>query len=114
MYADKITQSMNRAISETNRRRKIQSDYNELHGIEPRSIYKKISDLLMATRIGETQERYGKGKKHKFELKFEGKELPGLIQALEDEMRAAADEMRFEYAAQLRDRIGELKGLPLR
>jgi excinuclease ABC subunit B len=114
MYADKITESMNRAISETNRRRKIQSDYNELHGIEPRSIYKKISDLLMATRIGETQERYGKGKKHKFELKFEGKELPGLIQALEDEMRAAADEMRFEYAAQLRDRIGELKGLPLR
>jgi len=114
MYADKITESMNRAISETNRRRKIQSDYNELHGIEPRSIYKKISDLLMATRIGETQERYGKGKKHKFELKFEGKELPGLIQALEDEMRAAADEMRFEYAAQLRDRIRELKGLPLR
>ena len=115
MYADKITNSMSRAISETNRRRKIQSEYNELHGIEPRSISKKISDLLMATRIGETQERYGKKhRKHKFELRFESKELPGLIQALEDEMRTAADELRYEYAAQLRDRIRELKGLPLK
>ncbi len=115
MYADKITKSMNRAISETNRRRKIQSEYNELYNIEPRSISKKISDLLMSTRIEERQEKYGKEQnKHKPELKFESKELPGLIQALNDEMRAAAEELRFEYAAQLRDKIRELKGLPLR
>ena len=115
MYADKITKSMNRAISETNRRRKIQSEYNELYNIEPRSISKKISDLLMSTRIEERQEKYGKEqKKHKPELKFESKELPGLIQALTDEMRAAAEELRFEYAAQLRDKIRELKDLPLK
>jgi len=114
MYADKVTQSMNRAISETNRRRTIQSDYNVLHGIEPRSISKKISDLLMATRIGETQDLYDKNKKPKIDIKYKSNELPGLIQALEDEMRLAADELRFEYAAQLRDRIKELRNLPLR
>jgi excinuclease ABC subunit B len=114
MYADNITDSMKRAINETNRRRKRQHDYNVAHGINPISVQKKVSDILSAAGIAsESSTPYqGKKKRGKIARDLTGmpaEELPRLIQALEEEMREAARELRFEYAARLRDEIDELK-----
>ncbi|GFP41392.1 excinuclease ABC subunit B [Candidatus Hakubella thermalkaliphila] len=110
MYADTITEPMRQAISETNRRRMIQTRFNVEHGIEPKSIYKKVSDILTATRVGEGGARYEArptGVSRRPDISE--KDLPGLIQALEEEMRIAAEELRFEYAARIRDEIREIK-----
>lgn len=97
MYADRITDSMKRAIDETNRRREIQQKYNEEHGIVPRTIKKAVSDVIAATvESDDTPETTNVTK---------------LIVHLEDEMRLAAEELRFEDAAKLRDRIKRLKKL---
>ncbi|MGH2795733.1 MAG: helicase-related protein, partial [Actinomycetota bacterium] len=113
MYADGFTDSMQKAISETNRRRHKQVKYNEQHGIDPQSIRKKVSDILQAAGLAaEAPTPYKTGKKKRASRDLTGvprDELPRLIQALEEEMREAAKELRFEYAARLRDEINDLK-----
>lgn len=107
MYADKITDSMKKAIDETKRRRSIQEAYNEKHGITPKTIVKKIPELIRATQVAEEEETYitkvTKGKK------LTKAELEKLIASLEEEMKEAAKALDFERAAELRDMIFELK-----
>jgi excinuclease ABC subunit B len=113
MYADEVTDSMQKAISETNRRRHKQVNHNKEHGIDPQSIRKKVSDILQAAGLAaESPTPYKTGKKKRASRDLTGvprDELPRLIQALEEEMREAARELRFEYAARLRDEINDLK-----
>ena len=113
MYADEVTDSMQKAISETNRRRHKQVNYNSKHGIDPQSIRKKVSDILQAAGLAaEAPTPYKSGKKKRASRDLTGvprDELPRLIQALEEEMHEAARELRFEYAARLRDEINDLK-----
>ena len=103
MYADRITPSMQAAISETERRRKIQDEYNQLHGIEPKTVIKSIRDLIeisspTAERKGRTGVKMTKAEKEKE------------IARLEKQMKEAARMMEYEYAAVLRDQIIELRG----
>ena len=107
MYADKMTDSMKKAIDETKRRRLIQEEYNQQHGIVPKTIIKKIPDIIRATQAAEEEETYvtkvTKGKK------LTKAELDKLIATLEVEMKDAAKALDFERAAELRDTIFELK-----
>ena len=100
MYADNMTGSMQRAIDETERRRRIQSAYNEKHGIVPKTIKKDVAELL------EISKDAGAAKKEKL-TKSEREEM---IRKLERDMREASKRLEFEYAAMLRDRIIELRG----
>jgi excinuclease ABC subunit B len=113
MYADQVTDSMQRAISETNRRRQKQLRHNKEHGIDAQSIRKKVSDILQASGLAaEAPTPYKTGRKKRASRDLTGvpkDELPRLILALEDEMHEAAKELRFEYAARLRDEINDLK-----
>ncbi|GAB4477543.1 MAG: excinuclease ABC subunit UvrB [Anaerolineae bacterium] len=104
MYAEKITDAMQAAIDETNRRRAKQIAYNEAHGIEPQSIVKAVHDLTERVR---TQTAAAAGIPTAAELP--GDELERLIGQLEDQMKAAAAELEFEKAALLRDQIFELR-----
>ncbi|TCW39129.1 excinuclease ABC subunit UvrB [Laceyella sacchari] len=106
MYADKITDSMRRAIEETERRREIQMKYNEEHGITPQTIRKKVHDVIEATKVAEDQAEYQVGKEMK---KLSKGERLKLIEQMEKEMKQAAKELNFERAAELRDLILELK-----
>ena len=107
MYADKMTDSMKKAIDETKRRRSIQEAYNEKHGIVPKTIVKKIPDIIRATQAAEEEESYVtkllKGKK------ISKVDREQLIKNLEAEMKEAAKALDFERAADLRDTIFELK-----
>lgn len=103
MYADELTQSMEKAISETNRRRKIQMAYNEEHGITPKSIQKEIRDDIKATIVDEAAEKYDIGK--------DGKTIDDVIDELTTQMLSYAAKMEFEEAAKLRDEIKELEKL---
>lgn len=105
MYGDKITDSMQRAMDETSRRRSIQQQYNEEHGIVPKTIIKEIRDLISISKVAEDTETYDTTS---FEdlSKSERKEL---IAKMEEEMREAAKTLDFETAATLRDTILELK-----
>jgi excinuclease ABC subunit B len=104
MYADTITDSMRRAIDETNRRRQIQVEYNEEHGIEPRSIVKAIKDLTDQVRaVAEEKAEYV------IATDMPKDELARLVEQLEKQMKAAAAELEFEKAAILRDQIFELR-----
>ncbi len=106
MYADKITDSMKKAISETNRRRRIQVEYNEKHGIEPQTIRKAIHDVIEATTVAEESAKYGV----KDDIEHLRKEdIVRLISALEEEMKDCARAMQYERAAELRDKIVELR-----
>lgn len=106
MYADTITNSMSRAISETNRRRKLQMEYNIEHGIEPKSIIKGVRDVLEATKVAEESTKYFiRGD----EDSMSKEDLEKLIAKLMKEMRTAASDLQFERAAELRDKITELK-----
>ena len=107
MYADRVTDSMQRAIDETERRRKVQIAYNEKHGIVPASIVKAVRDLTDRVRA-ETQAR---PEEDVSLAALSDEELARLIRELEREMKAAAQELEFEKAALLRDRLFELKGL---
>jgi excinuclease ABC subunit B len=111
MYADEVTESMRRAIGETQRRRKIQLDHNREHGVDPQTIRKKVSDILLgleAEHLGAPKrERRRRGRRERPELPRE--ELARLIQTLEEEMHEAAKDLRFEYAARLRDEIRDLR-----
>ena len=102
MYADELTESMEKAISETNRRRKIQSEYNKEHGITPQTIKKDIRDTIKATMVEEISEKYNVD---------ENETIEDIITKLTDEMLKYASEMEFEKAAELRDRIKELENL---
>jgi excinuclease ABC subunit B len=111
MYADEVTDSMRRAIGETQRRRKIQMEYNREHGIDPQTVRKKVSDILLSLRAedlgGKAPERKRRGRREHPELPRE--ELERLIQTLEEEMHEAARDLRFEYAARLRDEVKDLR-----
>ena len=118
MYADQFTKSMQNAISETNRRRGLQLAYNEANNINPQTIRKAVTDILSLIRPDETAPVPGKDqrKRRPEEIKRmkELAELPEdqlrrLIDTLEDEMMEASAELRFEYAARLRDEIKDLK-----
>jgi len=98
MYADEVTDSMKRAIEETERRRRIQMEYNRRHGITPKGIKKEIRTILKETPMVEKGERLPAG------------ELKRVIEELQREMRRAAKELRFEEAARIRDEIRRLKG----
>ena len=110
MYADNVTESMKRAINETNRRRRAQSEWNEAHGIDPQTVRKRVSDILELV-----QSEAPKGDRRRREVEprrpidLEGDDLTRLIMSLEDEMHEAAKELRFEYAARLRDEVNELR-----
>jgi excinuclease ABC subunit B len=106
MYADTITDSMRRAISETNRRRKIQMDYNRKHGITPRSVEKGVRDVIEATKAAEDTEKYGISSQEDL---LGRNEIIKLIDKLTSEMKRAAADLQFERAAELRDKISELK-----
>lgn len=103
MYADNITRSMDRAIKETNRRREIQEQYNEEHGITPKTILKEVRDVIEATKVAEETVEY------KVEEKMSKKEKEKLIKKYTEEMMDAAKNLQFERAAQLRDMIEKLK-----
>jgi excinuclease ABC subunit B len=110
MYADEVTDSMKRAINETNRRRRIQAEYNEEHDIDPQTIRKKVSDILELIQTSQTSvTRRRTEVEPRQALDLGGDDLRRLVQSLEEEMHEAAKELRFEYAARLRDEIGELK-----
>ena len=100
MYADELTDSMDKAISETNRRRKIQMQYNEENGITPQTIKKSVRDTIRASIVEETTEKYELGKDASIEE---------IINKLTEEMLAHAEKMEFEEAAKLRDQIKELE-----
>ncbi len=106
MYADKMTDSMNRAIKETERRRKIQEDYNKAHGISPKTIEKKVRDIIEATHVAEEKDKYYV-EENKDQMTDQ--ELKKLIEKLENEMKFAAANLQFERAAELRDKIVEIK-----
>jgi excinuclease ABC subunit B len=106
MYADVITDSMARAISETNRRRKLQMEYNRRHGITPETVKKAVRDVIQATRVAEKREEY---LPDKAVGELSGKELERWIKKVEKDMQAAARELAFERAAELRDLLIELK-----
>jgi len=117
MYADRVTDSMTRAIGETQRRRALQIAYNTEHGIDPQTIRKAVGDILSLLRPDGGSPVPGKDRRRQRErdtVQRELKSLPEqeitrLIQTLEEEMHEASAELKFEYAARLRDEINELK-----
>ncbi|NLC77872.1 MAG: excinuclease ABC subunit B, partial [Clostridia bacterium] len=106
MYADTITDSMERAIKETNRRRSIQEEYNRKHNITPQTVQKGVRDVLEVTYAAEPQAPYDSPAGRK---KLTKKEARKLVAQLEKEMQAAAKSLEFERAAELRDALFELK-----
>ena len=100
MYADELTESMEKAISETNRRRKIQMEYNKIHNITPQTIQKSIRDTIKASYVEDIQEEYKLDK---------NANMQDVINKLTDEMLKYAADMEFEKAAELRDKIKELE-----
>lgn len=105
MYADTITDSMRRAIDETERRREIQLAYNEKNGITPRTIQKAVRDVIEATRVAEEKADY----LEKDVTKLPKRDRKAVIERMEAEMKEAAKALQFERAAELRDLIIELK-----
>ena len=112
LYADKMTQSMDQAILETNRRRKIQEDYNRVHGITPQSVKKSVrnilasiyeSDYFTVPTLADIKEEY-----------VPVKEIPEIIEKLKKQMRAAASRLEFERAAELRDKVQRLEEMELK
>ncbi len=100
MYADELTDSMEKAITETNRRRKIQEEYNKKHNITPKTINKSVRDSIKAVKTQDIE----------VEFKLENKEdIKSIINKLTDEMLAFASKMEFEKAAEIRDKIKELE-----
>ncbi|MBQ9091752.1 MAG: UvrB/UvrC motif-containing protein, partial [Anaerotignum sp.] len=108
MYADVMTESMDKAITETNRRRSIQEAYNEEHGIVPQTIKKKVHDVIQITKAATEKQKFGLEKDPE---SMSVEELNKLIKKLDKEMKQAAMELQFERAAELRDKILELKKL---
>lgn len=120
MYADNITDSMARAIDETNRRREKQVSYNREHGIDPKPLRKRIGDIteMLARESDDTEDLVASSRKKssapvgihtKTLIQRPREELLGLIESLTEQMRTAASQLHFELAARLRDEIAELK-----
>jgi excinuclease ABC subunit B len=117
MYADQITDAMKQALDETDRRREKQLAYNAEHGIDPQTVRKRVGDIIAAVRAEEAGEDYrpaeassgGPAREAADASELPREELGALIQRLEEEMHEAAGDLRFEYAARLRDEIGDLK-----
>ena len=107
MYADNRTDSMNKAIEETNRRRAIQKQYNEDHGITPTTIKKAVRDLIAISKAAAAEEKEFK----KDPESMDAKELEKLSKELTKKMHQAAAELNFEEAAKLRDRMVQIKKL---
>ncbi|MGO1469624.1 MAG: excinuclease ABC subunit UvrB [Tissierella sp.] len=101
MYGDRITKSMQKAISETERRRSIQNEYNEKHNITPTTINKAVRDVIEATIVAEENVQYDDS--------FSKDEIESMIIGLEDAMMKSAEELDFEKAAEIRDKMIELK-----
>lgn len=108
MYGDKITDSMDKAIRETERRRTIQLAYNETHGITPQTIRKKVRDVIEATKAAESKADYITTVK---ESKMSKKDRQAVIERMEADMKEAAKNLQFERAAELRDALMELKAM---
>ncbi len=102
MYADELTESMEKAIDETNRRRTIQKEYNKENGITPQTINKGVRELIKASIVEDVNSKYGINKDESVE---------DMIAKLTDEMLKCAADMEFEKAAELRDKIKELEKL---
>jgi excinuclease ABC subunit B len=126
MYADQVTPSMRRALDETNRRRKLQLDYNAANGIDPQTIRKRVTDIIQSLRGEEEGEPVGtRARKGRAPTPARGRagrrggepavsgmpraDLERLIASLEEEMHEAAKDLRFEYAARLRDEVADLR-----
>jgi len=107
LYADRVTGSMERALSEMNRRRETQLAYNTEHGITPRSIVKSVGDIRFVTRVADA--RVGRPAASAVRRPADAGERDALIRQLEQQMQAAAEELDFELAAVLRDQLLELK-----
>lgn len=103
MYADTMTDSMKKAVDETNRRRQIQDDYNKKHGITPKTIIKEVKEAIHATETKEMAKKFLKKKVHS------KKDKEQMIASLQKEMQAAAKALDFEKAAELRDMIIEIR-----
>lgn len=101
MYGDRITKSMEKTINETNRRREIQSEYNVEHNITPKSIIKGVRDIIEATIVAEEEIKY--------DSQFSNEEIEMMVTGVEAAMLKAAEELDFEKAAELRDKMIELK-----
>jgi excinuclease ABC subunit B len=109
MYADKQTEAIKESIDETNRRRGVQLAYNEEHGIVPESVSKGVSDIAEFLQLDAP---HVPARRRRGSSKVEGmsrEELEKLVVTLEEEMLIAAEELRFEYAAKLRDEIRDLR-----
>ncbi|MEJ5351866.1 MAG: excinuclease ABC subunit UvrB [Melioribacteraceae bacterium] len=118
MYADTITESMRKTIEETNRRRKLQQEYNEKHGITPKTIYKSVEEILSSTSIADVRRKdYEREEATMLKvvepvIKYMSNEQrQELIEQMTEEMYAAARDLEFERAAYLRDEIEKLKKL---
>ena len=109
MYADRITDSMKRAMDETERRREIQQAYNKEHGIVPKTIIKPVKALIETTLVAEEAATYKTGDDKK-KKKLTAKNKEALIKTLTREMQQASRALEFEKAAELRDMIWELEG----
>jgi excinuclease ABC subunit B len=126
MYADQVTPSMQRAIEETNRRRKLQLDFNAANGIDPQTVRRRVTDIIQALRGEEEGAAVGaRARKGRAPTPARGPagrrggepavsgmpraDLERLIASLEEEMHEAAKDLRFEYAARLRDEVGDLR-----
>jgi excinuclease ABC subunit B len=111
MYADEVTDSMRRAISETQRRRQIQLEYNRRNGIDPQSIRKAVNDILLQGAGYKKSAPLPDKSKSRLRMELGGDpgELRRLVLQLEEEMHQAAEDLRFEYAARIRDEIADLK-----
>jgi excinuclease ABC subunit B len=106
MYADNITKSMNKAISETNRRRALQIEYNEKHGMVPTTVIKGIREIIEATKVAEEEAHYDSLEEA---IEANNENIQKQIEKYEQEMSQAAKDLQFERAAQLRDMIYKLK-----
>ncbi|MFV0315124.1 MAG: excinuclease ABC subunit UvrB [Anaerotignum sp.] len=106
MYANVMTASMEKAIKETNRRRGIQQEYNDIHGITPQTIQKKIHDVIQISKTATEKQKFGLDKDPESMSK---EELKKLIKKMDKEMKQAAAELQFERAGELRDKILEVK-----
>ena len=107
MYASETTESMRRALEETERRRALQIAHNREHGIDPQTVRKRVSDIMDMVLLPDDKAPYRVRKREREDMP--GPELEQLIAGLEEEMRLAAEDLRFEYAARLRDEIADLK-----
>jgi excinuclease ABC subunit B len=104
MYADEISPAMRYALDETARRRNLQMEYNEAHGITPKTIEKSVRDIIEATKPIEDELPEGRSP-----LELTKDEIREYVKGLEEEMYAAAGRMEFERAAELRDQIEDIK-----